>query len=107
MGRGGRMLAWGIACALIETQRSSQGQVIDAAMCEAAPVLAHGLFNLESLGEWISVCPLEPQFYKTFVEHLNSRRGQRSGSFLNSTVNRRKGPKLKSRCCTDDSPGRR
>lgn len=93
MGGGGLMLAWGIACALIETGRSAQGQVIDAAMCEGAAVLAHGLFNLEALGEWqgkcaidssapfydvyacadgqwISVCPLEPQFYQTFVERL-------------------------------------
>lgn len=93
MGGGGLMLAWGIACALIETRRSGQGQVIDAAMCEGAAVLAHGLFNLEALGEWqgkcaidssapfydvyacadgqwISVCPLEPQFYRTFIERL-------------------------------------
>lgn len=93
MGGGGLMLAWGIACALLETQRSGKGQVIDAAMCEGAAVLAHGLFNLDSLGEWeghcaidssapfydvyecadqqwISVCPLEPQFYATFIERL-------------------------------------
>jgi alpha-methylacyl-CoA racemase len=93
MGGGGLMLAWGIACALIETRRSGQGQVIDAAMCEGAALLAHGLFNLDALGEWqgncaidssapfydvyacadgqwISVCPLEPQFYKTFLERL-------------------------------------
>lgn len=96
MGGGGLMLAWGIACALLETRRSGQGQVIDAAMCEGAAVLAHGLFNLEALGEWqgecaidssapfydvyecadgrwISVCPLEPQFYATFVERLGLR----------------------------------
>lgn len=93
MGGGGLMLAWGIACALLETQRSGKGQVIDAAMCEGAAVLAHGLFNLDALGEWeghcaidssapfydvyecadaqwISVCPLEPQFYATFIERL-------------------------------------
>jgi len=93
MGGGGLMLAWGIACALIETRRSGQGQVIDAAMCEGSALLAHGLFNLDALGEWqgscaidssapfydvyacadgqwISVCPLEPQFYKTFIERL-------------------------------------
>ncbi len=93
MGGGGLMLAWGIACALIETQRSGLGQVIDAAMCEGAATLAHGLFNLEALGEWqgqcaidssapfydvyqcsddewISVCPLEPQFYKAFIDRL-------------------------------------
>lgn len=93
MGGGGLMLAWGIACALLEAQRSGQGQVIDAAMCEGAALLAHGLFNLDALGEWegrcaidssapfydvyqcadgqwISVCPLEPQFYQTFIERL-------------------------------------
>ena len=93
MGGGGLMLAWGIACALIEARSSGQGQVIDAAMCEGAAVLAHGLFNLDALGEWqgkcaidssapfydvyacadgqwISVCPLEPQFYRTFIERL-------------------------------------
>jgi alpha-methylacyl-CoA racemase len=93
MGGGGLMLAWGIACALLEAQRSGQGQVIDAAMCEGAALLAHGLFNLEALGEWhghcaidssapfydvfacadgqwLSVCPLEPQFYASFLSRL-------------------------------------
>ena len=46
MGGGGLMLAWGIACALI----------YDVYQCAD--------------DEWISVCPLEPQFYKTFVERL-------------------------------------
>ena len=39
MGGGGLLLAWGIACALIEAQKSGQGQVIDAAMCEGAALL--------------------------------------------------------------------
>ena len=93
MGGGGLLLAWGIACALFEAQRSGQGQVIDAAMCEGAALLAHGLFNLNAIGawdgrcaldtsapfydvyqcadgEWLTVCPLEPQFYAAFVERL-------------------------------------
>jgi len=93
MGGGGLLLAWGIACALYEAQRSGQGQVIDAAMCEGAALLGHGLFNLEALGEWqgncaidssapfydvyscadglwLSVCPLEPQFYASFIARL-------------------------------------
>lgn len=96
MGGGGLMLAWGIACALVERNRSNQGQVIDAAMCEGAAVLGHGLFNLAALGEWegecaidssapfydvyacadglwLSVCPLEPQFYRTFIDRLDLR----------------------------------
>lgn len=94
MGGGGLLLAWGIACALIEAQKSGQGQVIDAAMCEGAALLGHGLFNLEALGEWqgqcaidssapfydvyacadglwLSVCPLEPQFYASFLARLH------------------------------------
>ena len=94
MGGGGLMLAWGIACALVERNRSGLGQVIDAAMCEGASVLGHGLFNLAALGEWegecaidssapfydvyacadglwLSVCPLEPQFYRTFIDRLD------------------------------------
>ena len=93
MGGGGLLLAWGMACALFEAQRSGKGQVIDAAMCEGAALLAHGLFNLQGIGawngecvldscapfydvyqcadgQWLSVCPLEPQFYATFVERL-------------------------------------
>lgn len=93
MGGGGLVLAWGIACALIEARRSGCGQVIDAAMCEGAALLAHGLFNLDALGEWqgecaidssapfydvyqcaddrwLSVCPLEPQFYTSFLARL-------------------------------------
>lgn len=93
MGGGGLMLAWGIACALIEARNSGHGQVIDAAMCEGAALLGHGLFNLDALGEWqgqcaidssapfydvyacadglwLSVCPLEPQFYASFIERL-------------------------------------
>ena len=93
MGGGGLLLAWGIACALIEAQKSGQGQVIDAAMCEGAALLGHGLFNLEALGEWqgqcaidssapfydvyacadglwLSVCPLEPKFYDSFLARL-------------------------------------
>lgn len=92
-GGGGLMLAWGIACALLEAQRSGQGQVIDAAMCDGAAVLGHGLYNLQALGgverplrhrfqrsllrrspvrdgQWLSVCPLEPQFYVTFLARL-------------------------------------
>lgn len=93
MGGGGLLLAWGIACALIEAQRSGRGQVIDAAMSEGAALLGHGLYNLEALGEWhgkcaidssapfydvyccadgrwLSVCPLEPQFYTSFLARL-------------------------------------
>jgi alpha-methylacyl-CoA racemase len=39
-GGGGMLLAFGVACALIEARRSGKGQVIDAAMVEGASLLA-------------------------------------------------------------------
>lgn len=95
MGGGGLLLAFGIACALLESRRSGQGQVLDAAMTEGAALLSHGLYNalatressldsrrlLDSTapfydvyrcsdGGWLSVAPLEPPFYAAFVERL-------------------------------------
>ena len=39
-GGGGMLLGFGVACALLEAQRSGQGQVVDAAMVEGASLLA-------------------------------------------------------------------
>src|SRR5687767_1200785 len=39
-GGGGMLLGFGVACALIEAQRSGKGQVVDAAMVEGASLLA-------------------------------------------------------------------
>src|ERR671936_628110 len=39
-GGGGMLLAFGVACALIEASRSGRGQVVDAAMVEGASLLA-------------------------------------------------------------------
>lgn len=95
MGGGGMMLAFGIACALLEARRSGRGQVIDAAMTEGAALLAHGLYNVHGKrdrypgiehildstapfydvypcadGKWLSVAPLEPQFYALMLQAL-------------------------------------
>jgi alpha-methylacyl-CoA racemase len=78
MGGGGLMLAWGIACALLEAQRSGKGQVIDAAMCEGAAVLAHGLFNLEALGEWHGHCAIDSSARSTTCISAPTARGSAS-----------------------------
>ncbi|WP_172202960.1 CaiB/BaiF CoA-transferase family protein [Niveibacterium sp. COAC-50] len=95
MGGGGMMLAFGIACALLEARHSGRGQVIDAAMTEGAALLAHGLYNVHAKrerypgiehildstapfydvyacadGKWLSVAPLEPQFYTLMLQAL-------------------------------------
>lgn len=95
MAGGGSLLAFGVACALLEAHRSGLGQVIDAAMAEGAALLGQGLFNLHGLrttnalgerlvnstapfydvyrcrdGRWISVAAMEPAFYAAFLRIL-------------------------------------
>jgi alpha-methylacyl-CoA racemase len=117
MGGGGLLLAWGIACALLEARKSGRGQVIDAAMNEGAALLAHGLYNLHALGEWegqcaidssapfydvyacadgqwLSVCPLEPQFYATFLTRLGL---DNDPDFTGKQYDTRRWPAMKTR----------
>jgi alpha-methylacyl-CoA racemase len=93
---GGMMLAFGIACGLNETRASGLGQVIDAAMIDAAGLLMHGVYGAFGAGywnltpgtnlldsgapfydvyqcadgKWISLGPLEPPFYALLLEKL-------------------------------------
>jgi alpha-methylacyl-CoA racemase len=89
-GGGGMLLAFGVVCALLEAQRSGQGQVVDAAMVDGSAVLMTmfhamrqiGVFDEENRGtnmldtgahfyevyrckdgKYISVGSIEPQFY--------------------------------------------
>lgn len=96
-GGGGMMLAFGIVCALFETQRSGRGQVVDAAMVDGAIALmamsigfkaggthpdevgssvlsgaAHYYDTYETRdGKYISIGSLEPQFFALLMEKLN------------------------------------
>jgi len=93
-GGGGMFLAYGIVCALLEASRSGKGQVIDAAMVDGAIALmatfyayrAWGLFDEQTGtnflsgaahfydtyetgdGKYLSVGPLEPQFYDQLIQ---------------------------------------
>jgi len=88
-GGGGMLLAFGVACALVERASSGKGQVVDAAMVDGAAVLmsmfhgfrATGMWTNErgsnlldtgshfydayecSDGEYVSIGSIEPQFY--------------------------------------------
>jgi len=89
-GGGGMLLAYGVVCALLEAQRSGQGQVVDAAMVDGSAVLmtmfwamrSIGLFDETRRGEnlldtgahfydvyrckdegYVSIGSIEPQFY--------------------------------------------
>jgi alpha-methylacyl-CoA racemase len=88
-GGGGMYLAFGIACGIVEAQRSGRGQVIDAAMVDGAASLMTMFHSLRAVGIWndergtnmldsgahyydvyetadgryVSVGSIEPQFY--------------------------------------------
>lgn len=91
---GSMMLAFGITAAMWEAQRSGKGQVIDAAMSDGAALLMAPFYPMVANGSWkdqrasnmldggapdygayrcsdggfISIAPLEPQFYEQFLK---------------------------------------
>jgi alpha-methylacyl-CoA racemase len=94
-GGGGMLMAFGVACALVESGRSGQGQVIDAAMVDGSAALMAMMWGFRALGIWgpfgtnvldtgapfydtyetsdgkyISLGSLEPQFYAELITRL-------------------------------------
>ena len=95
-GGGGMYLAYGMVCALLEARTSGQGQVVDAAMVDGAASLMTAFFGMAFSGFWseqrgtnmldtgahfynvyetadgkyISLGPIEPQFYAELRERL-------------------------------------
>jgi alpha-methylacyl-CoA racemase len=51
-GGGGMLLAFGVACGLLEARRSGKGQVVDAAMVEGASLLAAMFHGYLKAGGW-------------------------------------------------------
>jgi alpha-methylacyl-CoA racemase len=51
-GGGGMLLAFGIACAVIEARQSGRGQVVDAAMVDGASLLATMFSGMLAAGRW-------------------------------------------------------
>ena len=51
-GGGGMLLAFGIACGLVEAQRSGKGQVIDAAMVDGASLLSAMFWGMLAARRW-------------------------------------------------------
>lgn len=94
MGGGAMMLALGIVSALHETRQSGKGQVVDAAICDGASLLATMYHAFLGSGQWqlqreanlldggahfygcyacadgkfIALGPVEPQFYRLLLE---------------------------------------
>ena len=93
-GGGGMLLAFGMVCALLETQKSGQGQVVDAAMTDGSATLMTMIYGLKAAGLWtdkpganlldtgahfydtyetadnkfIAIGSIEPQFYELLLK---------------------------------------
>ena len=93
-GGGAMMLAFGVVCAAWEARNSGKGQVVDAAMTDGAALLGAMMYGFKAFGAWsnareanlldggahfydtyacadgkfVSVGPIEPQFYATLLE---------------------------------------
>ncbi len=98
-GGGGMLLAFGIACGLLEARRSGQGQVVDAAIVDGAALLTTSIHEMVTLGLWeerrganlldggapyygvyetadgehVAVGALEPKFYGELLDKLGLR----------------------------------
>lgn len=94
MGGGAMMLAFGVLCGLLEAGRTGKGQVVDAAICDGASLLASAYHGKLRSGDWInrrqsnmldggahfygcytcadgryvSIGAIEPQFYRQLLE---------------------------------------
>lgn len=94
-GGGGMLLAFGVLAALLERERSGEGQVVDAAMVDGAALLMAPLFGASAMGGWgergsnlldggapfydvyqtadgkyVSIGSLEPQFYADLLRRV-------------------------------------
>lgn len=95
-GGGGMLLAFGIACALIEARTSGRGQVVDAAMVEGAGLLSTMVWGMRAAQQWsdvrgvnvldsgapwydtyptrdgkfLAIGAIEPKFYAELLERL-------------------------------------
>lgn len=70
-GGGGMMLAFGMACALFESQKTGQGQVVDAAMVDGSAALMSIIYGLKAAGLWMDRCGINlldsgAHFYDTY-----------------------------------------
>jgi alpha-methylacyl-CoA racemase len=94
-GGGGMLQAFGVVCALLEAQKSGEGQVVDTAMVDGAATLMAMFYSLRAAGVWtenrndnlldggahfydtyetkdgkyICVGSIEPQFYALLLKH--------------------------------------
>jgi alpha-methylacyl-CoA racemase len=116
-GGGGMLLAFGMACGLVESIRSGKGQVVDAAMVDGTGLLLGGIWGMAGAGLWddtkrehnmldggahfydtyetkdgkyVSIGSIEPQFYALLLEKTGLK-----GQELPAQMDRAKWPEMK------------
>jgi alpha-methylacyl-CoA racemase len=108
-GGGGMLLAFGVVCALLETSRSGQGQVVDAAMVDGSAIMGLWSETREANlldggapfydvyetadGGYVSIGSLEPQFYAELLR-LTGLEGEEG---LGAQMDRSEWPAMKKR----------
>jgi alpha-methylacyl-CoA racemase len=70
-GGGGMLMAFGMVCALLEAQKSGQGQVIDAAMIDGSALLMTMIWAFRAMGIWqdtrgVNMLDTGAHFYDTY-----------------------------------------
>ena len=96
VGGGTMVLNWGLMCALIHAQQSGRGQVVDAAITDGSAYISSLLWMMRndgqihdefgtgwadgaapwsetyerSDGKFVTVCALEPKFYRELIDRL-------------------------------------
>jgi len=117
-GGGGMLLAFGVACALVERGASGKGQVVDAAMVDGSAVLMTMIHAMRQMGFWleergsnmldsgahfydtfetsdgkyVSIGSIEPQFYAELLEKTGL-----AGEELPRQLDREQWPAMKER----------
>jgi alpha-methylacyl-CoA racemase len=115
---GGMLLAFGIACGVIEARRTGRGQVIDAAMQDSASLMTTMFAGLQAAGQWrdergvnlldtgapwydcyatkdgrfVAVGAIEAKFYAVLIERLGL-----AGPDLPAQHDRARWPELRER----------
>jgi alpha-methylacyl-CoA racemase len=118
-GGGGMLLAFGVACALVERASSGKGQVVDAAMVDGSAILMTMFHAFRAMGIWedergtnmldsgahfydvyetkdgkyVTIGSIEPQFYAELLE----RTGLKDDDTLPHQHDRAQWPALKER----------